>query len=279
MAKWDVFRVAAHQQAFELDSTVVRRLIARGMLGPDDCIRKAGRKTWHKLASVKGAMDVGPADLDDAPLPEIFWLGGGGAEADEQAHVRPVDKEGWAEVESMRVTHQQDVPGGTLEPTDHEPEAPLEPEEEEEYVWQRRSLEVDEFDLTPMVDMTFLLNMFFIMTTSYALLRSIPLPAPTPTAAGKGASAAMLTVEDVRDHSIVVAVRADDSVAVDDEKVDVERLAGVLQDLMRNTGRSEVIVKPEGEAHHEAVVRVFDAAQEAGLSRIQLAVPESRGTD
>ena len=55
---------------------------------------------------------------------------------------------------------------------------PKPPEEEEESGIKRGELEETEMDMTPMVDVTFLLLIFFLVTAAFTLQKSIDVPKP-----------------------------------------------------------------------------------------------------
>ena len=71
--------------------------------------------------------------------------------------------------------------------------------------------EEDELDMTPMVDVTFLLLIFFMVTAAYSLQKSIPVPAPDQTESASQAQ----TIEDIDEDDYVIAeIRSDDTVFV-----------------------------------------------------------------
>lgn len=67
--------------------------------------------------------------------------------------------------------------GAAVEPhhAEHPPSALLH-DEEEDVMPQRKKREDDELDMTPMVDVTFLLLIFFMVTASFSLQKSIQMP-------------------------------------------------------------------------------------------------------
>lgn len=134
---------------------------------------------------------------------------------------------------------------------------------------KRKPLVIEEFDLTPMVDMVFLLLLFFMLTASYSKQKTIEIPAPNPEQ--KGTQQLLQTLEELRENSIIINVEADNSILVDDELVPVEQLAIVLRESVRSTGRAEVIILANESAFHETVVAVIDAANDVGIQRIRMA--------
>lgn len=137
-----------------------------------------------------------------------------------------------------------------------------------------RETEVDEMDLTPMVDMTFLLLIFFMITASFSLQKSIEVPPPSPEQ--KGAAQTTFTLDDLQANAVIVRIDDRNAITVDDEPVpDPSKLARILRTAI-SVERNELVLSADAAALHETVIAVIDAANEAGMQRIRLA---SRGTE
>lgn len=280
MAKWDVFKSKTFKTWQGVDAKVILRLIEEGKLGPDDCVRRAGEREWKRIEEMRPLLSAQDKDPGQVMLPGAAPPAAPPAARPpappprttkpRSARRRQNLEDSALEIEVIRASIPIEERAVASTPSRPIPRRPRD-EEDDSFAFPRRDLEVEEFDLTPMVDMTFLLNMFFIMTTSYALLRSIEVPVPAP-ASGKGAAAAMAT-EDVRDNSIQVTIGADNTVLVDEDKVPIDQLVGQFRQLLRDTARTEVILKPDPAAFHETVVAVYDSAQAAGMQKIQLVAP------
>lgn len=136
---------------------------------------------------------------------------------------------------------------------------------------KRRS---EDLDLTAMVDVVFLLILFFMVTTTFAMQKSLQFPPPPPE---EQAAQQAPTLDDLRDDNIVLDVLEDNTVLLNDRAVSLVELADMLRREVRDTGLNEVVVRAAGDAYHETVVAVFDAANEVGVQRIRLANPTASG--
>lgn len=134
----------------------------------------------------------------------------------------------------------------------------------------------DGLDMTPMVDVTFLLLIFFMVTAAFALQKSIHIPTPDPT----DSASQSRSVEELEkdDDYIIVRIDRDDSVWVDDlEAPSPQDLLAKLKDKLaggddtESKGPSKMMVMANGDARHEMVVMVLDMGTAAGIDDVRLA--------
>lgn len=151
--------------------------------------------------------------------------------------------------------------------------ASSESDEEEEFQLRRSRTEQDEMDLTPMVDVTFLLLIFFMITASFSLTKTIETPPPDPDEKG----AQTMTLEELEKTSITVRIDEEDNIYINDDEVyhdspvDPADLEAVLGDKLRDERKNELVIQSSDLARHETFVNVFDAATGAGMQKIRLA--------
>jgi len=140
-------------------------------------------------------------------------------------------------------------------------------EEDEEFDIRKADTEFEEMDLTPMVDVTFLLLIFFMITASFSLQKAIQTPAPDPDEKG---AAAKPTMEELQRDSVIVFVDAENVVYVDDEPLsDISEIEPKLRDKIGTEQKTELVLEASPEARHENIVIVIDAAKEVGMQRIR----------
>ena len=133
----------------------------------------------------------------------------------------------------------------------------------------------DQVDMTPMVDVTFLLLIFFMITAAFALQKSIEVPA-----ASEGASQKQ-TVEDLEQDSLVIRVDGDNVYWVGAPQWSAERRAASVPEMMAQlrAARADengtfvlnrLLVEANGDATHDRVVAALDAGVGAGMEEIRL---------
>jgi biopolymer transport protein ExbD len=143
-------------------------------------------------------------------------------------------------------------------------------DEPPEFRLRRARSEFDDLDMTPMVDVVFLLLIFFMVTASFSLQKSIEVPSPDPDR--QGATQSIQSLNDLQDTSIIVEVDDKNVIFVDEERIaDPDRLADTFRDKMRLEQKTELVISPDPTARHRTVISVIDAANEVGMQKIRLA--------
>ncbi|QDT16995.1 ExbD/TolR family protein [Alienimonas californiensis] len=146
--------------------------------------------------------------------------------------------------------------------------------EEEPFKFSPKRREQDEMDLTPMVDVTFLLLIFFMITASFSIQKTLPTPVPEPDE--EGVSQQLVTMDELEQEAVVVRLEGGDEAYVDDKPVaSLADLPDALRDAMNapgQAGRGEVVIQAADAARHEAIVAAYDAAAGLGVERVRLAI-------
>ena len=147
---------------------------------------------------------------------------------------------------------------------------------DEPLLHRRRTTDEEELDLTSMVDVVFQLLIFFMVTASFTLQKSIPSPATDPEK--KGAAPSVQPLDELQDTAIVVRIDEANTVTIDDDPInDLSNLADQFSDRMRREQKTDLIIAPSIKTLHRTVITVIDAVNAAGVQRIRLAAP--RGPD
>ncbi|MCY2966187.1 MAG: biopolymer transporter ExbD [Planctomycetota bacterium] len=131
-----------------------------------------------------------------------------------------------------------------------------------------RPTDQEEMDLTPMVDMTFLLLIFFMITASFSVQKSMGVPPPSSDK--KGAAQSIQSLDDLADTSIAVRIDERNVIFIDDDPVPGSmRLTDVLLQKF-SAQRNELLLTADDGALHDTVIAVIDAANEIGVQKIRM---------
>ena len=147
------------------------------------------------------------------------------------------------------------------------------------FTFSRRSANtVEELDLAPMVDVAFQLVLFFMVTATTILYKTLEVPKPSgespPAAVAQGRSK---TVDDLRDDFIVVEIDPSGTFTLDREPVagEIDTLIERLRSARDKTARLTMLLSADYATPHRYAVLAIDAANEIGL-RIAVARPKGR---
>lgn len=148
----------------------------------------------------------------------------------------------------------------------------------QQYAW-REGEEDEQTDMTPMIDVTFQLVIFFMITASFTIQKTLDMPVPDTDPK----PSAVKQLEDLQRENVVVTIAADGAIQIDGKATPTNQLVDALGEAIENKGSSELILDVADEAVHDVVVRVMDAAGAAKVekvlfvSRVKTGSPEVRG--
>ena len=206
-----------------------------------DEIETLGKKTTPDESQPESLDDVSSDDSDDQELSEF-------------GSPEPV-------FEAARQTDWKPQPAAKSSDED---------DDEPDFAIRKAQTEFEEMDLTPMVDVTFLLLIFFMITASFSLQKTIPTPVPDPD--DSSASQPIQQQEDILDKSIMIEIDNDNKISLDEEPLpDPNLLPDRLQQIMSQDKKSEILVTVANKALQGTVVYVLDTANELNVSKIRLA--------
>lgn len=142
-----------------------------------------------------------------------------------------------------------------------------EDEDEEGFHLGRRPADESGLDMTPMVDVTFLLLIFFMITASFSIQKSMEAEPPEPEQEG---AAQLPSMDDLADDSVVVELDENDAIFVDDAQVgSIGELTDVLARKISGEQKLEMVIEAHPLSKHGTVIQVTDAGIEVGMQRIR----------
>ena len=124
---------------------------------------------------------------------------------------------------------------------------------------QKKSEDAD-LDLTPMLDVVFIMLIFFIVTTSFVKESGIDVNRPDAA-----------TAERKERGNILVAITDNDEIWIDRRQVDVRAVRAHIERLHAENPQGSVVIQADENSRNRFLVQVMDAAKQAGVDNIALA--------
>ena len=125
---------------------------------------------------------------------------------------------------------------------------------------RNRAEDDSQIDMTPMLDVVFIMLIFFIVTTSF--VRESGLEVNRPSAS---------TATEQTKSGIFVAINETGEIYIDRKLVDLQRVRASLERLVASQGEVGLVIQADEQTRHGVVVKVMDAAREAGIQQISVA--------
>ena len=125
---------------------------------------------------------------------------------------------------------------------------------------RRRSIEV--IDMIPMIDMVFLLLIFFALTNTFEVQRFLELNLPA------GSSG----IEMKKTERLILSINKEHQIIFDDEPIQLSELEARLRDVIKADTEVTLVIKGDENVAHGRVVELMDAANGAGVKKILVTV-------
>jgi biopolymer transport protein ExbD len=118
----------------------------------------------------------------------------------------------------------------------------------------------NEINLTPMLDVVFIMLIFFIVTASFIKEAGIDVNRPdAPTA------------ERVEDANILIAISPNDEIWIDRRLVDPQAVRANIERLHAENPKGSVVIQADKKSTNEMLVTIMDASRAAGVYNISIA--------
>lgn len=118
-------------------------------------------------------------------------------------------------------------------------------------------------NLTPLIDMVFILLIFFAVNSTFVKIPGVDVEQPV---------AKSTTVQPA--SNILIAITATGEIWVDKKRVDIRRLRGVIERLLVESPDAAVVVLSDQDSRTGIAVEVIDQARLAGAAKVALAAAE-----
>jgi biopolymer transport protein ExbD len=120
--------------------------------------------------------------------------------------------------------------------------------------------EGEEINLTPMLDVVFIMLIFFIVTATFIKEAGIQVDRPDT-----------VTAEFQDDASILIAISANDEIWIDRKEREPRSVRGVIERLHSENPKGSIVIQADEDSTNEMLVIVLEAAKAAGVKNVAIA--------
>ncbi len=120
-----------------------------------------------------------------------------------------------------------------------------------------------QIDLTPMLDVVFIMLIFFIVTASFIKEPGVDVERPEAE-----------TRLQVKNQNILIAITQNDKIWIDKKEVDKRFVKATIERMHAENPKGAVVIQADKQSTAEIFAHIVDAAKQAGVSDIALATED-----
>ena len=121
--------------------------------------------------------------------------------------------------------------------------------------------EESEIDLTPMLDVVFIMLIFFIVTATFVKEIGLDVNSPDKNQ----------NIKDADKKSIVVRITNRDRIMIRGRDIDFRAVRANIERLHAENPEAPVVVQPHPDSKTEVMIHVMDSARQAGVYNVSIA--------
>jgi len=123
--------------------------------------------------------------------------------------------------------------------------------------------EESSIDLTPMLDVVFIMLIFFIVTASFIKEAGIEVSRPLAT-----------TLDKIPDANILIAISASDEIWIDKTRVEPKCVRPAIEKLRAENPKGSIVIQADERSTNEMLTVVMEAAKQAGVKNVAISTEE-----
>lgn len=120
--------------------------------------------------------------------------------------------------------------------------------------------ESEEINLTPMLDVVFIMLIFFIVTATFIKEAGVQVDRPDTSSA-----------DSQEDASILIAISANDEIWIDKQERDPRDIRVVIERLHAENPKGSIVIQADEESTNERLVQILEAAKAVGVTNVAIA--------
>ena len=123
--------------------------------------------------------------------------------------------------------------------------------------------EESEINITPMLDVVFIMLIFFIVTATFVKESGIDVNRPDAATATKQEKA-----------NILIAIAANNTIWIDRRQIDIRAVRPNIERLHAENPQGSVVIQADKESKTDTLIQVMDASRRAGVYNVSIAAQD-----
>ena len=123
--------------------------------------------------------------------------------------------------------------------------------------------EESEINITPMLDVVFIMLIFFIVTATFVKEAGIEVNRPDAATATKAENA-----------NILIAIGPNNDIWIDRRMIDIRSVRPNIERLHAENPQGSVVIQADKESKTDTLIQVMDASRQAGVFNVSIAANE-----
>lgn len=125
---------------------------------------------------------------------------------------------------------------------------------------RRQRRRVAELNMSPLIDMIFILLIFFVVTTSFVKEAGVDVQRPVAQ-----------TAETKESTNIVMAITAENLIVVEGKPIDVRSVQSYMERFLMQNPNGSVVLAADANSRSGIVIQVLDSCRLAGVKNLSVA--------
>ena len=117
-----------------------------------------------------------------------------------------------------------------------------------------------EIDMTPMLDIVFIMLIFFIVSSNFIRESGVEINRPTAS-----------TAVEKENAGIMIAITPDDQIWLDQKQIDIRMIRPTLEKLKVEQPNIGILIQSDQDARTGTLIKVMDQVKLAGIEQIAVA--------
>lgn len=110
-----------------------------------------------------------------------------------------------------------------------------------------------EIDLTPMLDIVFIMLIFFIVTSTFIKEPGVDIERPDAE-----------TTEKVKTVAVLIAITSDNRIFIDKKEIDLRAVRGSVERMLAENPNGAIVIQADKDSEAGVMMKVMESVRDAG---------------